>query len=90
MPHQQRALLHRTPEGNLIEFRPRGGASNRVLPQFTWDQLEAQLSALRPDRAALARRLVAVLRSRSDQRSSDDLLREMLCTIWTVLENAEA
>lgn len=56
------------------------------MPQFTWDQLEEQLTRLRPGRGALAAQLVTMLRRRSAQRAPEDLLREVLCTVWTVLE----
>lgn len=75
------------PEGsNLVRVRPRGPKPGAAMPQFTWDQLQAQLTTLRPERSALAAQLVAVLRARSVQRPPEELLRELLCTVWTVLE----
>ncbi|MDD3836996.1 MAG: hypothetical protein WCY15_03880 [Phenylobacterium sp.] len=88
-PHRVRTPLRDTEGSNLIPLPPMGAAPSPAMPQFTWDQLETELAALRPERAMLARRLVAVLRSRSAQRPSDELLREVLCTVWTVLEDAE-
>ena len=75
------------PEGsNLVRLRPRGPEPGAAMPQFTWDQLQAQLTTLRPERSALAAQLVAVLRARSVQHPPEELLRELLCTVWTVLE----
>lgn len=87
MPNQARDQGVRPADHtNLIRLPPRRRDPGEAIPQFTWAQLEAQLTALRPDRARLAAQLVTVLRARSVHRTPEDLLREMLCTVWTVLE----
>ncbi len=87
MPRERRMEVRRCPEGsNLIHVQPSGMEPSAAVPQFTWDQLEEQLTRLRPERGALAAQLVTVLRRRSAQRPPEELLREMLCTVWTVLE----
>lgn len=87
MQREKRMEVRRCPEdSNLVHLHPRAQEPSAAMPQFTWEQLEEQLTRLRPDRGALAAQLVTILRRRSSQRPSDDLLREMLCTVWTVLE----
>ncbi|MET0294920.1 MAG: hypothetical protein ABW042_07875 [Phenylobacterium sp.] len=74
------------PEGsNLVRLEP-AEPVEAPMPAFTWAQLEAQLCGLRPDRAALTRRVVRMLRRRSDTESSELVLREILCAAWTLLE----
>jgi hypothetical protein len=87
MPRERRMEVRRCPEGsNLIHVQPWGLEPSAAMPQFTWDQLQEQLTRLRPERGALAAQLVATLRRRSALRPPEELLREMLCTVWTVLE----
>ena len=75
------------PEGtNLIRLPLRAPPPETAMPPFTWEQLEAQLAELRPERAGLANRLVGLLRRRASRHEPEQLLREMLCTAWTLLE----
>jgi hypothetical protein len=58
------------------------------LPRFTWQMLERQLLDL-ASRPALARTvgpLVASLRRRASRQPDEQVLRELLCLAWVILE----
>ena len=60
------------------------------LPAFTWEQLERQLSDLSgaPSRAAITPSLVSALRKQAGWTPPEEVLREILCLAWTLMDES--
>jgi hypothetical protein len=67
---------------------PNEGRRDEVIPTFTWDQLERQLTDLSatPAQASMARHLVSATRKLAPFKPSEMVLREILCMTWVLLD----
>ncbi len=60
------------------------------MPVFTWEQLHQQLVDLTdsPEKAAIVGPLVSGLRKQAASKSTDLVLREVLCLAWTLMDES--
>lgn len=67
---------------------PQPPPRDALAPQFTWSQLERQLSDLAdtPVKAAMAKDLVSATRKLSRFKPPEMVLREILCMTWVLLD----
>ena len=65
-------------------------AAETPTPAFTWAQLERQLADLSgaPARAAITPALVSALRKQARWTTPEEVLREILCLAWTLMDES--
>ncbi len=81
--------LRREPEGPDRTW-PGPPVAETPTPAFTWEQLERQLADLSgaPRRAAITPSLVSALRKQARWQTPEEVLREILCLAWTLMDES--
>jgi hypothetical protein len=67
---------------------PNAERRDEMIPTFSWDQLERQLSdlAATPAQASMAKHLVSATRKLAPFKPAEMVLREILCMTWVLLD----